>query len=72
MILESVKSTLDTFVFGSLVYKLLSVEDWNCEVSTLRLDGFIILVGKPPSHTPVTVATPDIVKELCETLSTFA
>ena len=46
------------------MYRLLSVDDWNCEVSTLRLDGFIILVGKPPSHTPVTVVTPDIVREL--------
>ena len=58
----------------------MSVEDWNWEVNILKLDGFIspevaspaIIVGRPPSQTPATVVTPDIVKELWETLSTLA
>ena len=31
-----------------------------------------MLIGRPPSHIPVTLLTPDIVKECCATLSTFA
>ena len=59
---ELVKSTSATSLLGNTVNKLLSVEDWNWEVSILKLEGLIILVGRPPSHTPVTVVTPDIVK----------
>ena len=71
VILLSVKSTLEISVLGNLVYKVLSKEDWNCEVSILKLDGLIdpevaspaITVGNPPSHIPATVVTPEIVKE---------
>ena len=43
---------------------VLSVEDWNCEVNILKFAGLIADDGSPPSHTPATVVTPDIVKDL--------
>ena len=82
MIWELIKPTSETFLLGRCVYRLLSVEDWNWEVNILKLDGFIAppIVesptdsnwGNPPSQTPATVVTPDMVKELWETLSTLA
>ena len=69
---EFVKSTLEILLFGNFVYRLLSEEVWNWDVSILKLDGFITLVGNPPSQIPVTVVTPEIVKEFCDTLSTLA
>ena len=72
VIWELVKSTLEILSLGNCVYKLLSSEFWNLEESILKLDGLIVLIGRPPSHIPVTLLTPDIVKECCATLSTFA
>ena len=72
---DPVRSTLDIFLLGRAVYKLLSVEDWNWDVSILKLEGLIapellspaIIVGKPPSQIPATVVTPDKVNDLWET-----
>ena len=43
-------------------------------MSTLKFDGLIppTAEGNPPSHIPVTLLTPEIVKEFLDTLSTFA
>ena len=57
---------------GNFVYKLLSSEVWNWEVNILKFDGLIVDVGRPPSHILVTLLTPEIVKELWDTLSILA
>ena len=72
MIWESVKSTLATFLLGKGVNNVLSVEDWNCEVNILKSAGLIAVDGSPPSHTPVTVVTPAIVKDLWPTVTILA
>ena len=54
------------------MYKVLSVDDWNFEDNILKFDGLIVVEGRPPSHIPVTLLTPAIVKEFCDTLSTLA
>ena len=64
------------------MYRLLSSDDWNWEVNILKLDTLIgppVVVspaieywGRPPSQTPETVLTPEIVKEFWETLSILA
>ena len=72
VIWEFVKSTLETLSLGNFVYKLLSVEDWNWEDNILKFGGLIVVEGRPPSHIPVTLLTPAMVKECCDTLSTLA
>ena len=54
------------------MYKVLSVDDWNLEDYILKFDGLIVVEGRPPSHIPVTLLTPAMVKECCDTLSTLA
>ena len=54
------------------MYKVLSVDDWNLEDNILKFDGLIVVEGRPPSHIPVTLLTPAMVKEFCDTLSTLA
>ena len=44
----------------------------NAKDNILKFDGLIVVEGRPPSHIPVTLLTPEIVKECCDTLSTLA
>ena len=56
-----VKSTFDIFVFGKIVYRVLSLDGSNFVVNTLKsLTSRILDVGRAPSQIPVTVLTKDI------------
>ena len=69
---ELVRSVEATFLFGKVVYKVLSEEDWKLEKRILKSLGLILEEGRAPSHTPETVVIPEIVKELWDTVSIFA
>ena len=61
---ELVKSIDAIFLFGNVVYNVLSLDDWKLEYKILKSLGFMIEDGKAPSHTPETVVIPEIVIEL--------
>ena len=69
---ELVKSTFEIYDFGRTVYKELSSDTCKDVETTLKSDGVISDSGKEPSHIPVTVVTPLIVKDLSDTDRTLA
>ena len=76
-----VRSTLDIFLLGSLVYNVLSLELSNWVAKTFKsltsLNWFTVetpeaVVGNPPLNTPFTVVTPTTETEVASTLITLA
>ena len=70
--LDSVKSTLAIFCFGSGVYKVLSVDDSSRVVNILKSDGLISDAGRAPSQIPITVVIPLSVRLSLATLVILA
>ncbi len=66
----SVKSISDIFDFGSLVKYELSKEVSKLVSITFKSVTCRVVDGRPPWHTPKTVATPEIVTWVVPTLTT--
>ena len=68
-IVDFVRSTVETNCFGRGVYRVLSVEDWNREPRTLKSEGVMLEVGRPPSLISDTVVMPEMIilleSEIC-------
>ena len=67
-----VKSTEEILFLGNLVYNVLSVDEFNDVVKTLRSVTLSEVSGNFPSAIPETVDTPETVKLLVFTDKTFA
>jgi hypothetical protein len=59
-------------VLPNFVYKVLSEEFKNLDFKILKSDGVISVDGNEPSHIPVTVVIPEIVRDFSDTDSIFA
>ena len=65
--LDRSKLTSEIFFLGRSVYKVFDVDLCRLEVKILKSLGLIAEEGNAPSHIPLTVVIPTIVREFCDT-----